>query len=208
MLNRKTSKYLNIKITLLILLTVVVSIKYLDADIAKNVMAFLKYIHPLHKVTENIPDLLPEIVGVGTALMWAIYFYRLYKKKNDNLTKFLRVAATALPFAYMLKTFLKFVFGRTDPRVWLFTNKPLEFHWFDKIESGSFPSGHMTVFTAFGVAVLLYYPQFRKYIVIVLILLGILLIGTDYHFLSDVIAGTYFGCLTTYLIKYIYEKIN
>jgi membrane-associated phospholipid phosphatase len=72
--------------------------------------------------------------------------------------------------------------------------------------SGSFPSGHMTVFAALGIAVLLYYPKYRKPVIIFLVLLGIALIGTDYHFLSDVIGGAYLGFITTYSLYYIFEK--
>ncbi len=205
---RKSNNNFDIKITVLVLLLTIASIKYLDKEIAINVMLFLKYIHPLHKVTENIPDFLPYLVAAGTIIMWALYFYRLHKNLIDVKTKFLQVAATALPSAYFIKTFLKFIFGRTDPRIWLTANKPLVFHWFDKIESGSFPSGHMTVFAAFGTAILFYFPQYRKYVLALLIVLGAALIGTDYHFLSDVIAGAYLGYITTFLIRLLYRKAD
>ncbi len=175
--------------------------RYLDANIAAGVMDILLSIRPLHKVTANIPDVLPLIVGIGTLLMWGEYAYRLYKKKADKATNFLLLAGIVLPAAYIAKTFLKFIFGRTDPRSWLIWNKSLEFHWFSAAVE-SFPSGHMTVFAAFGTAILLYYPRYRVSVVSFLVLLGAALILTDYHFLSDVIAGAYLGTATAYTVNY------
>ncbi len=169
-------------------------------------MHFLQSIHKFRKATENIPDLLTQFVGICTVLMWGIYFYRVHEKKIDKKTRFLRLAATALPAAYLLKDFFKFMFGRTDPRPWLLGHKPLEFIWFYKIGSGSFPSGHMTVFAALGTAILFYYPQYRRLVSIILFFIGFALIVTDYHFLSDVIAGAYLGIITTYSLHYVYEK--
>ena len=191
--------------TLLTALITIVAIKFLDARIAASVMNFIRSVHKLRQVTERIPDILPHLVGIGTVLLWGIYFYRSRKTTDDNEVQFLRLAATALPVAYLVKTLLKFVFGRTGPRGWLIHKEPLAFHWF-KIWSSSFPSGHMLVFVAFGAAVLFYYPKYRLLVLILLGLLGIALIGTDYHFLSDVIAGAYFGFITAYFIKFLFDE--
>ncbi len=206
MIKKHNSFYTKTVLSIITLIITIVSIRYLDAGIAQKVMHFLLSFRALHKVTRNVPDFLPHLVALGTLLMWILYFYRSYKKKNDIETQFLRLAATALPFAYLLKSFFKYMFGRTNPRSWLLKKEPLEFHWFNQMWSGSFPSGHMTVFAAFGAAIIFYYPQYSRLVIIFLILLGIALIGTDYHFLSDVIAGTYLGIVITYSIQHIYEK--
>ena len=203
---RQSSFFSIIIFSVVVFLATIVSIRFLDAEIAIRVMHFIRSIRPLHRATENIPDILPDIVAVGTLLMWVIYFYRLYKKKNDEGTHFLLLAATTLPVSYILKTFFKYIFGRTNPRAWIFHHKPLVFDWFHRFGSGSFPSGHMTVFAALGIAILLYYPKYRKPVLFFLILLGIALIGTDYHFLSDVIGGAYLGFITTYALYYLFEK--
>ena len=208
MLKKNGSGYIWVIISIIIFIVTFLSIVYLDSKIAVNVMQFLLSFRVLHRATKNIPDFLPPLVGIGTLLMWIIYFFRTMKKKNDVMTQFLRLAGTALPAAYLLKSFFKYMFGRTGPRSWLLHHEPLEFHWFHKMWSGSFPSGHMTVFAAFGAAVIYYYPQYRRLVIILLGFLGIALIVTDYHFLSDVIAGTYLGFITTYLIKCIYEEKN
>jgi membrane-associated phospholipid phosphatase len=206
MIKKDRSVYSGILLSLIVLFVIVGSIRFLDTEIAIRVMRFLQSINTLHKATENIPDLLPYLVGFGTALMWAIYFYRSRKKKFDVKMEFLKLAATTLPVAYLLKWFLQFVFGRTDIRHWLTASETLRFNWFHGIGSGCFPSGHMTVFTAFGTAVWFFYPYYRRPVLITLILLGIALIATDYHFLSDVIAGAYLGFLTTYSLWLLLSK--
>ena len=203
--NKKRSIFLSIKTILAVLLATILSIKYLDTEIAIRVIHFLKAVPMFYKVSKGIPDLLLHFVLVATALMWAMYFYRLHKKKIDAETQFLQLAATVLPAAFMEKTLLKFVFGRTSPRVSYIYNQQSTFHWF-KTWHSSFPSGHMVVFAAFGAAVAIYYPKYRREILIFLILLEAALIGTDYHFLSDVIGGWYLGFATTYLVKYLIEK--
>ncbi len=206
MIRKYNTVFSRIIISVIALILTVISIKYLDAGIALRVMHFLMSSRTLHRITRHIPDILPHLVGIGTVLMWIIYLRRSRVKKNDIITRFLRLAATSLPAAYILKTFFKFVFGRTNPRSWLIERKPLGFHWFNETWGGSFPSGHMTVFTAFGVAVMIYFPQYRRLVLILLFLLGTALIVTNYHFLSDVIAGTYLGAVTTYFINYFYDQ--
>lgn len=203
--NNASGRFIMI-LTLIVLAIIVGCIKYLDAEIAIRIMCFIRSIHTIHKATENIPDLLIYLVGIGTVLMWAVYFYRVHKKKIDVKTRFLQLAGITLPAVYMLKSFLQFVFGRTNTRLWLTANKTLLFNWFHGIGFGCFPSGHMTVFSAFGTAVLFYYPQYSRRVLIILAFLGVALIATDYHFLSDVIAGAYLGFITTYFLWNIFEK--
>lgn len=207
MMKKYVSGYPAIIISGLVFFAVIVSIRYLDAIIAERVWYILRSIRPLHQATQNIPDILPDIVWIGTPLMWGMYFYFRHKKKNYEKTHFLLLAGTALPVSYIVKTVFKFLFGRTNTRKWLMWHRPLAFHWFHKF-GGSFPSGHMTVFAAFGAAILIYFPQYRKPVLILLLLLGLALIGTDYHFLSDVIAGAYLGFATTISLQFMFEKFT
>jgi membrane-associated phospholipid phosphatase len=198
--------YFAVIASLILFLVIAGCIQFLDKEIAVKVMHFLQSIRTLHKATENIPDLLPYLVGAGTILTWVIYLYRLSKKKYGIKTQFLFLSATALPAAYVLKTFFQFAFGRISAREWLLLKTPHHFNWFKDFGNGCFPSGHMTVFAAFGTAILIYYPQYRKAVLILLTLLGAALIATDYHYLSDVIAGAYLGVLTTYTLWLALQK--
>lgn len=192
-------------LTLLVFISIIISIIYIDAGLAFRIMVIIRSIRPLHNVTSDIPDILSFLVAGGTILMWLIYFYRAYKKKIDIKEKFLKLAASTLPVSYLVKMILQNSFGRTSPRDWLLHHKPMLFNGLNNSNGGSFPSGHMAVFVAFGAAVILYFPKLWKPTAILLLLLGFALIGTDYHYLSDVIAGAYIGFIITYLLWYIYE---
>lgn len=203
---KKIPANLIIMISIAVFLLIMGSIKFVDTELAERIIRFLISIHKLHKAAENIPDLLIYLVGIGTILMWVIYFYRSSKKINDIKTKFLKLAASTLPVVYLIKTFFQFAFGRTTP--WLILTKPITFDWFNKNSGGSFPSGHMAVFSAFGSAIIFFFPKYRKIVLIILTLLGIALIITNYHFLSDVIAGAYLGFIISYSLWYIFERQN
>ena len=111
--------------------------------------------------------------------------------------QFFQLAASAVPAAYLIKIFLQNAFGRTSTRLWLRVGGPIEFRWFNPVENGGFPSGHSMVFAAFFTAVWLYHPRLRPLSIAAIALLGISLLLTSYHFVSDIIAGICFGVLIT-----------
>jgi membrane-associated phospholipid phosphatase len=97
---------------------------------------------------------------------------------------------------------LQYIFGRTNVHTWLSSVGPPEFAWFTPLSKfPCFPSGHMTVFTSFFVAVWIYYPRCRSISAITLIALGSALVFTNYHFLGDVIAGFFCGILVTATVR-------
>ena len=184
----------------LVVLAVLISVRFLDAHIALTVMEILRSYPFFQNSTSNIPDILFLLVCGGSTLLWMNYFYLKRKAIINDLRRFSLLAASALPTAYFLKYLCKLLFGRTNTRVWLFSMVSDKFHWFHGGGNfGGFPSGHMTVFSAFFAAAWIYYPRCRYISVGIMLLLTTALIGTDYHFLSDIIAGAYLGLLTTCL---------
>lgn len=171
-------------------------------------MALLQSSSFLQDTTSDIPDVLFLLVCAGTGLLLGNYF--ILKKRgiiNEN-TRFSRLAGYAIPFAYFIKWIFKLVFGRTGTRAWLENRASDGFHWF---HSGSdysgFPSGHMTVFTALFSAVWLFYPRYRSACIGLSLGLAAAMIITDYHFLSDVIAGAYLGLLATSITRACNKEI-
>ena len=194
-------------ITLLALGGVFLGIMFLDGGIALWVMELLKMSPVVYRTTATIPDLLLLLVGSGTAAMWTVYCYLVTRGVENSQTRFLKLAATVLPVSYLLKSFLQFAFGRINTRAWLLVSGPIDFRLFHGSgERGGFPSGHMTVFTAFFAAVWCCYPRYRTLSASFLLTLGVALIVTDYHFLSDVIAGAYTGLLLTIVSGRFLEK--
>lgn len=87
---------------------------------------------------------------------------------------------------------LKFLFGVANPPAVL-QGTPHSLHLLSGSSRSSFPSGHMVLAGAFaGVFMRLYRSSTLAFSVLLLIA-GALLVAGDWHFLSDVLAGTFPG---------------
>jgi membrane-associated phospholipid phosphatase len=110
------------------------------------------------------------------------------------------VAEASYLIADGLKNELKYGFGRTWPETWVAHNPSLIqdgvfgfFPFHGGLGWASFPSGHMTAVTAFTVVIAL---RWRPGWVLAAVASGLVaagLIGLDYHFVSDMIAGSALG---------------
>jgi membrane-associated phospholipid phosphatase len=144
-----------------------------------------------HLVDPVLPAALVGLVaaGIAAALGW----------RPQVCGKTLIACCLATVMAFVLKEQLKFVFGRTWPETWIgnpswIGNDAYGFHFFHGGEGwASFPSGHMTVITT-PMAVLWQRARRWRWLWAVPILaVAIGLLGADYHFVSDIIAGIYLG---------------
>ena len=148
------------------------------------------------EATGNIPDLLLPAVSCIALSGWMIYLIRKRSGIHDALTDLALVVSWSVPASYICKTILKFVFGRVNTRQWLLDPSLYGFHWFHGAGFfNGFPSGHMVVFTTFAAALWRIYPRYRGLYAGVLLLLGVALIATNYHFVSDVVAGAVVGIM-------------
>lgn len=173
---------------------VVFSSEFLDARIALGFDRLLRSDPLLAHYTSRIPDLLLPAVLVLSGAMWAMYLRRVRRGSRDKKTRFFLLSGTAMPVAYVTKEVLKYLFGRMNTRAWLENPVDLSFHWFHGGgQYASFPSGHMAVFAALAGACWLFFPKYRVACLAVMIALGFAMVATDYHYLSDVIAGGYLG---------------
>lgn len=202
-------KPIRISLVLAAILATMASMHVIDKDVALGIWQRTSAQPFLHQHFGTIPNTLPLLVAIATTVMWLAYF--VISRQNGRIiqTQFIRLAACAVPAAYLIKIFLQHAFGRTNIRLWLRTGGPIEFRWFNPIETGGFPSGHMVVFTAFFTAVWLYYPTYRALVVVALSALAAALLCTSFHFVSDIIAGVSFGVLITVAIhRFLYNRVQ
>jgi len=179
---------------LLTVLLVVLSYEFLDERIALWVGRLLRSHHLLSHYTSRIPNILLPTVLVLSGVMWVLYLRGVRRGECDDRSAFFLMTGTALPAAYIVKLALKHVFGRVGTRVWLENPTDHSFHWFqDGRGFDGFPSGHMAVFTTLAVACGLFFPKGRAACLAGIVALGVSLVATGHHFLSDVIAGGYLG---------------
>ena len=117
--------------------------------------------------------------------------------------KTLFVACLSLIVADDFRISLGDVFGRYWPETWTHDNPSLigtgtyGFHPFQRGDDvGSFPSGHATRILAFATVWLIALPRNRSLQVVVIVLSAsmlVSLVAMNYHFVSDVIAGSVLG---------------
>jgi membrane-associated phospholipid phosphatase len=117
--------------------------------------------------------------------------------------KALFVACLSLIVADDFRISLGDVFGRYWPETWTQDNPSLigtgtyGFHPFQRGDDiGSFPSGHAARILAFAAVWLIAMPRNRSLQVVIIILslsMLVSLVAMNYHFVSDVIAGSVLG---------------
>lgn len=181
-----------------------VSVVWIDRPLARAVADWLP---PGRRVPGNVPDLLAPFVAVVSGTMLAIWFWTWVSgRAGSRLGRLAPLLTVGLPLAFGLKALTKWIYGRTEARMFLSTYHSCDFcHWFDGYGPYTgFPSGHMLVLTTFLVLVGAIYPKLRYYFVIVLVALALALILTSYHFLGDVLGGWLFG----YLLALVVLKTN
>jgi membrane-associated phospholipid phosphatase len=189
-------------------LAIVLSIYFIDDWMAVHVMQILMANNYLHKGTSNIPDVLALAVVTICVYFWGRYFVLRRQGAGTEQLQGCKTVGTTVPIAFILKWPLKFVFGRLNPRNWLESHASNKFHWFHGgAEYVSFPSGHMLVFAALFTTLWLFYPRHRSIFAGFALLLATALITTNYHFVSDVIAGAYSGLLIAAITDFYFKKV-
>ncbi|HXW23317.1 MAG TPA: phosphatase PAP2 family protein [Xanthobacteraceae bacterium] len=110
------------------------------------------------------------------------------------------LCALSLMAAAAVKSYLKFAFGRTWPETWIDNNASLMrdgVYGFNFFHGGrgyeAFPSGHTAA--AFAVVTVLWmcYPRWRPLYSLIAAAVVVGLVGANFHFLSDIIAGAFIG---------------
>ena len=117
-------------------------------------------------------------------------------------TTLLAVCATTI-ITTILKQLMKWTAGRYWPETWNHNNPSLigsgdyGFHPFHYGQAyDSFPSGHAAVTCAIMAVLWVSYPRWRWLCALSAALICVALVGMNYHFVSDVIAGTIVGSIT------------
>lgn len=174
----------------------VISMHFLDFRIASFVLDHAGRRLLLGRNVSSLPDGLLLTVIIASTLSWTGYFPLSRRGIADRRTRFFKLIGISLPVAFAIKSLLKWVFGRMDARVWILRPDEYAFHWFHGGQGfQGFPSGHMLVFTPLLLALWDFYPRYSMIFLLAWVGLALALMATEYHFLSDVIAGAYLGFL-------------
>lgn len=111
-------------------------------------------------------------------------------------------AGAAIILADQFRETLSAACGRYWPETWIDNNPSLirdgayGFHPLEEVGNrGSFPSGHAARTSAAAAVVWVVYPRWRAAAVVVALAVAVGLLGMNYHFLGDVVAGSFLGAV-------------
>ena len=167
-------------------------------------MAFIVYQHHINtfQVFRCFTYPPPEVQN-WSALVLTILVVRRAWGPFVRWQKVLLVACLSLIVADDFRISLGDVFGRYWPETWTHDNPSLigtgtyGFHPFQRGDDiGSFPSGHACRVLGFATVWLIAMPRSRPVQVVVIVLcppMLVSLVAMNYHFVSDVIAGSILG---------------
>ena len=169
-------------------LAVAVTFVYFDVPIADRVYGILGS-------TESLATGFASVVllGVEAAVVLALVITRIMRGHLSPFRETVALACLASICAYAINdATLKFFFGVPNPATVLHGTR----HAFNLLRgsfNSSFPSGHMVLAGSFAAVFMRLYRISILPLSALLLVAAVLLITGDWHFVSDVIAGTFVG---------------
>ena len=168
--------------------SVALSFSQLDVPIARFCARFS---HHLRALGDGLGSAL--ILSLEAITVMALVLARLIRGKLPPAAEALAVACLASISTYAIDSnVLKLCFGVPTPSEVMLGVRHA-FNFWNGSPKSSFPSGHMVLASAFaGVFMRLYRNSIWPLTIFLLLAAGLLIVG-DWHFLSDVIAGSFLG---------------
>jgi membrane-associated phospholipid phosphatase len=175
---------------------------WLDRPIAQFAHDALQQFHLFEKLT-----LIPEaLTPLAVAAFVCLGLRGLTGRKLSRFQTVMLLAGVSLAVAVVTKDQLKFAFGRAWPETWIRNNPSFirdGVYGFDPFHGGpgyaSFPSGHTTVICTVMTVLWICYPRFRPLYALCTAAVAVGLVGANFHFVGDVIAGGYLGLTVGWL---------
>lgn len=166
-------------------------------------VAFFVYHHHINsiKIFRSLTYPPPEVQNWSPLTLTVLMVRRAWGP-FARWQKVLLVACLSLIMADEFRMSLGDVFGRYWPETWSHDNPSLigtgtyGFHPFQRGDDiGSFPSGHAARIFGFAMVWWIAIPRSRFICVILCAPMLVSLVATNYHFVSDVIAGSVLGAI-------------
>jgi membrane-associated phospholipid phosphatase len=187
---RRLTALLGIWVLSLIACAAVVAFAFARADVPMA-LHFWKGSHFLSPLNQAFGAAI--ILSTESAVILAVVFVRLVRGQVPAFGESVAIACLSSICAYGINDHVfKVFFGVPVPRDVVHGASHV-LNFYAGSEASSFPSGHMVLAGAFaGVLMRLYRVSIWPLFALLVLGAGLLVVG-DWHFLSDVIAGTFFG---------------
>jgi membrane-associated phospholipid phosphatase len=177
--------------------TVMVSYLWIDRSVSLFVYDKLREYRFIFDLPTQLPKVIGPLVIASTLILgvWAMMKRTLTETQIAVVLSALSLAISDIP-----ENWLKFAFGRTWPETWVQANPSLirdGVSNFNPFHGGpgfaAFPSGHMVAICAIMSVFWFLHPRFRPIYAICIGAVFIGLLGANYHFVSDLVAGGFLG---------------
>ncbi len=165
-----------------------ISFGHIDVPLARYCWKFSRLLHPLNK-----PFAAAGILSLESAVLLALVITRLVRGHISRFAETLTIACLASICAYAINSLvLKPFFGIPNPAAVMHGARHA-LHLLKGSPMSSFPSGHMVLSGAFAGAFMRLSRRSILPLALLLTLAAVLLIFGDWHFLSDVVGGSFLG---------------
>lgn len=190
-------------------LAVVICYAWIDRPVA--VLAHAEF--QQFKLFEHLTHIPDAIIPVAVAIVLALGVCGLAGRGSTRLATVILLCVASLAVAEAVKDQLKFAFSRTWPETWVRNNPSFirdHVFGFFPFHGGpgyaSFPSGHTTAICAVMSILWLCYPRWRAFYALAVAAAAIGLVGADFHFVGDVIAGGFLGSFVGAMVITFWER--
>jgi membrane-associated phospholipid phosphatase len=187
---------------LLTVVAVLASYAWLDRPIALFAHAQMRHFDLFEKVT-RIPELMTPLLIIAFVVLGLRAFTG---RPMSRLQTAVVLACVSVAVTSAIKDQLKFAFGRTWPETWVRNNPSFirdGVYGFNPFHGGpgfaAFPSGHTAAVCAVMSVLWICYPKYRAAYAICIAAVAVGLMGANFHFLGDIIAGAFLGTLIGWL---------
>ena len=184
---------------ILTIILVVVCYHFVDRPVAWFVHDHGQFMHDFLRWPPLVSDYLKDCAAPAILL---VVVWCIWKPGGRLQTGLLAISANVI-VTTVLKQLLKWSCGRYWPDTWTHNNPSLirsgdyGFHPFHYGPAyGSFPSGHAAVICSVLSILWLSYPRWRWCYAIIGVAVCVALVGMNYHFIGDVVAGAMLGATT------------
>src|SRR5262245_44822183 len=194
-----------------VLTAVLIAICYawLDRPIALALHHYASQFDGARKILFRVPEVTAPL---GALVLLTLAFRVLTRRPLSRLQSVMLVCALSFFVAEGLKTFSKYVFGRSWPESWMgphvsfIRDGTYGFHLFHGGPAyTAFPLGHIAAACAVTSVLWICYPKYRTVYLLFVLAASLALLGSNSHFLSDIIAGIFLGASTGWIATVMWK---
>ena len=186
------------------LLCIAASFLWIDRPVALLVHAKLEGYRAIFDAAARLPKVLGPLVVAYTIIVGVCVIAGHAMTKIQTVVV---ISAMSWAVSDVPENWLKYAFGRTWPETWMQDNPSFIRDGVDNFNLfhggpgfASFPSGHMVAICAIMSVYWICWPRLRPLWVIFIAIPFFGLLGADYHFVSDLLAGTLLGTFVGWTI--------